>query len=82
MSSAPGETVARLSERLSLDPGVLEGYGRRAHTRSDHLLWVARYLGWKSAPAGGGEMRELEQFLLDRAMEHDSPTLLFNLATE
>ena len=58
-------------------------YGRRSHTRSDHLLLVARYLGWKSAPADGGEMKEeLEQFLLDRAMEHDSPTLLFNLATE
>jgi hypothetical protein len=27
-------------------------------------------------------MKELEQFLLDRTMEHDSPTLLFNLATE
>jgi hypothetical protein len=26
--------------------------------------------------------KELRQFLLDRAMEHDSPTLLFNLATE
>ena len=82
VSSAPPVAVARLAERLSLDPGVLEGYGRRAHTRSDHLLWVAGYLGWKSAPAGGGEMKELEQFLLDRAMEHDSPTLLFNLAAE
>jgi Domain of unknown function (DUF4158) len=27
-------------------------------------------------------MKEVEQFLLDRAMEHDSPALLFNLATE
>ncbi|GAA2821168.1 hypothetical protein HD593_006056 [Nonomuraea rubra] len=27
-------------------------------------------------------MKELEQFLLDRAIEHDSPTLLFNLARE
>ncbi|PZG52237.1 hypothetical protein C1I98_07005 [Spongiactinospora gelatinilytica] len=27
-------------------------------------------------------MKELEQFLQDRAMEHDSPTLLFNLARE
>ncbi len=27
-------------------------------------------------------MKELEQFLTDRAMEHDSPTLLFNLARE
>ena len=82
VSSAPPVAVARLAERLSLDPGVLEGYGRRAHTRSDHLLLVARYLGWKSAPAGGGEMKELEQFLLDRAMEHHSPALLFSLATE
>ena len=82
MSSAPPVAAARLAERLGLDPEVLEGYGRRSHTRSDHLLLVAKYLSWKSAPAGGGEMKELEQFLLDRAMEHDSPTLLFNLATE
>ncbi len=82
VGSAPPVAVARLAERLGLDPEVLEGYGRRSHTRSDHLLLVARYLGWKSAPAGGGEMKEVEQFLLDRAMEHDSPTLLFNLAAE
>jgi hypothetical protein len=43
---------------------------------------VAEYLGWKSAPAGSEAIKDLEQFLLDRAMEHDSPTLLFNLATE
>jgi hypothetical protein len=74
--SAPPVAVARLAERLGLDPVVLQGYGRRAHTRSDHLLLAAGYLGWKSAPAGGPEMKELGQFLLDRAMEHDSPTLL------
>ena len=59
--------------------------GVRAAVRrpaADHLLLVAKYLGWKSAPAGSREMKELEQFLLDRAMEHDSPTLLFNLARE
>lgn len=27
-------------------------------------------------------MKELEEFLLGRAMEHDSPTLLFNVARE
>jgi hypothetical protein len=43
---------------------------------------VAQYLGWKQAPPGGEALKELEQFLLDRAMEHDSPTLLFTLATE
>ena len=73
---------ARLAEQLGLDPGALCGYGKRAHTRSDHLNKVARYLGWKTAAAGSREMKELEQFLLDRAMEHDSPTLLFNLGRE
>jgi hypothetical protein len=28
---------------------VLQGYGRRAHTRTDHLALAAKYLGWKSA---------------------------------
>jgi hypothetical protein len=37
-------------------------------------------LGWKQAPPGGAAMKELAEFLPDRAMEHDSPTLLFNLA--
>jgi Domain of unknown function (DUF4158) len=55
---------------------------RKAKTRTDHLKSAARYLGWKHAAAGRGEMKELGQFLLDRAMEHDSPTLLFNLARE
>jgi len=82
VGSAPPAAVARLAERLGLDPEAIEGYGRRSHTRSDHLLLVAKYLGWKSAPAEGDEMKELEQFLLDRAMEHDSAALLFSLATE
>ncbi|MGB6162552.1 MAG: Tn3 family transposase [Pseudonocardiaceae bacterium] len=82
VASAPPVAVARLAERLGLDPGVLRGYGKRARTRSDHLGKVAKYLSWKTAAAGSREMKELEQFLLDRAMEHDSPTLLFNLARE
>lgn len=82
VASAPATAVARVAEQLGLDPRVLQGYGKRAHTRTDHLALAAKYLGWKSAAAGSQEMKELEQFLLDRAMEHDSPTLLFNLARE
>jgi hypothetical protein len=47
----------------------------------DHLRLVTDYLGWHQAPPGSVRYKELRQFLLDRAMEHDSPTLLFNLAT-
>jgi hypothetical protein len=65
-----------------LDRRVLQRYAKRAHTRTDHLALAAKYLGGKSAAASSTVMKELEQFLLDRAMEHDSPTLLFNLARE
>ena len=82
VTAAPPVAVTRLAERLAIDPGELQGYGRREQTRTGHLQSAARYLGWKQAPPGGAAMKELEQFLLDRAMEHDSPTLLFNLAAE
>ncbi|MFI0420673.1 DUF4158 domain-containing protein [Spongiactinospora sp. 9N601] len=67
-------------DRLGVAPAALRLYGKRDQTRSDHLGLIAKYLEWQSAPAGSQAMQELEQFLLDRAMEHDSPTLLFNLA--
>lgn len=41
---------------------------------------MVKYLGWKTTAPGSQALKELTQFLLDRAMEHDSPTLLFNLA--
>jgi hypothetical protein len=65
--------VARLADRLGVDPAALSSYGQRAQTRSDHLGMIAGYLGWKTAPAGSEEMKDLVQFLLDRAMEHGSP---------
>jgi len=82
VGAAPAAAVARVAEQMGLDPVVMASYGQRAQTRSDHLTLAAKYLGWKSAAAGSTVMKELEQFLLDRAMEYDSPTLLFNLARE
>lgn len=82
VSAAPPVAVARLATSLAVDPGVLGGYGVREQTRSDHLRLVADRLGWGFAPVGGPAWQVLEQFLLDRAMEHDSPGLLFNLARE
>jgi uncharacterized protein DUF4158 len=77
---APAAAVARLSERLQVPMGEVRLYGERVQTRTDHLKAVARYLGWRQA--GALELEELDEFLLARAMEHDSPTLLFRLACE
>lgn len=77
--AAPPVAVARLATQLQVDPSVLRSYGRR-QTRTDHLRLVAQYLGWRQA--GALEFKELDEFLLARAMEHDSPSLLFRLACE
>lgn len=71
---------SRFAEQLKVDAAQLRSYGKRAQTRTDHLRLVAQYLGWQ--PAGVLEMKELDEFLLARAMEHDSPALLFRLACE
>ncbi len=80
VASAPRAAVARLAEQLGVDVEAVRSYGRRAKTRTDHLRRVTQYLGWRSA--GALELKELDEFLLARAMEHDSPTLLFRLACE
>ncbi|MEV0111562.1 Tn3 family transposase [Nocardia sp. NPDC050799] len=78
--TAPPVAVARLAEQLRVDGTEIRSYGRRAQTRTDHLRLVAQYLGWRAA--GSLELKELDEFLLARAMEHDSPTLLFRLGCE
>lgn len=52
----------------------------REQTRTDHLREIAAFLGWRVGAEV--EFKELDQFLLARAMEHDSPSLLFELACE
>lgn len=78
--SAPPAAVVRVAEQLGVDPAGIGSYGRRAKTRTEHLRLAAQYLGWRAASTL--ELKELDEFLLARAMEHDSPTLLFRLACE
>ncbi|MBV6697734.1 Tn3 family transposase [Kitasatospora aureofaciens] len=81
VTAAPPAAVGRVARQLGLPAEVLRGYGAsREQTRTDHLRQVARYLGWR--PAKALEHKELEEFLLARAMEHDSPSLLFRLGCE
>src|SRR5512135_315842 len=80
VASAPLVAVERLAERLEVPALELAGYGVREQTRTDHLRMVCRYLGWR--PAGPVELKDLAEFLLARAMEHDSSALLFRLACE
>ena len=72
-------------------PGWRSGWGwiRRCWRGMGSARTPGRIMcGWRPgiwggrAPADSAAMKDLEQFLLDRAMEHDSPGLLFTVAAE
>jgi TnpA family transposase len=80
VAAVPVAAVARLSQRLGIEVGELRGYGVREQTRTDHLGEVARYAGWR--PIDDPGWKELGEFLFSRAMEHDSPRVLFGLGCD
>jgi hypothetical protein len=80
VTAAPLAAVQRLADQLQVNVGVLAGYGEREQTRTDHLRLVLQHAGWRLPRSL--EIKELEESLLARAMEHDSPSLLFRLACE
>jgi hypothetical protein len=80
---APPAVVSRLAVQLGLPVGALSSYGARAQTRTDHLKLAAARLGWSTAEADGrAGWKRLREFLIERALEHDVPSVLFRLATQ
>ncbi|MFG6201215.1 DUF4158 domain-containing protein [Nonomuraea sp. JJY05] len=57
--AVPQAAVLRLANQLAVYPGMLEQYGRRAQTRSDHLKLVLKYLDWKPVPTTGETLKEM-----------------------
>ena len=80
LGAAPAEMVRFLADQLKVPPEGLSAYGRRAQTRTDHFLAVQDHLGYRKA--GPEERERLARWLLDRALEHDRPLLLWQLACE
>lgn len=80
VTAAPAPAVARLADRLGIPAAELSSYGQRGQTRTGHLRQVMTYAGWRMLDTPG--WKELDEFLFARAMEHDSPKLLFRLACE
>ena len=80
VEAAPVEAVARLAGVLGVDPAVLSGYGRRGQTRTEHLRVAVAHLGWRTADRA--DWKGVDEFLSDRAMERDSPRLLFSAACD
>jgi TnpA family transposase len=80
LRSVPSSVIAHLARQLGTDPESLAAYGDRPHTRTDHFQQVLAYLGFHKARAA--ELRDLRAWLVARALEHDRPALLLQLACE
>ncbi|MDG3005972.1 DUF4158 domain-containing protein [Paludisphaera mucosa] len=80
LSTAPQRVVAFVAKQLDIDPGEIVRDGRRGQTRTEHLRQIRRYLGFRKATAR--DLVQLELRLVDRALEHDRPTVLLRLDCE
>jgi hypothetical protein len=76
----PPALIAHLAQQLGTPPESFADYGERPHTRTDHLQEVLGYLGFRKARPG--DLGDLKAWLVERALEHDRPTLLLQLACE
>lgn len=76
----PGVMVRLLAHQLDISATAFQTYGQREQTRSDHLLQVMEHLNYRRAAAE--DLTTLEEWLVNRALEHDRPTFLLHLAAE
>ncbi|MEI6624549.1 MAG: DUF4158 domain-containing protein, partial [Actinomycetes bacterium] len=80
LHSAPAAAVTRLTATLGVSITAVASYAARSQTRTEHLREAAAFLGWRTTTEV--DVKELDQFLMARAMEHDAPGVLFELACE
>lgn len=80
MNTIPEGVIGYVARQLDLPAEAFEQYGHRSQTRTDHRKAIFDYLDYsKLSPE---YQDELLAWLVDRALEHDKPMLLFHMACE
>jgi len=80
VTTAPPSAVRFVARQLGVDPGVLDGYGSRAQTRTDHVNQVKAHLGFCSAT--NTDLQDARDWLAAEALVQDRPVVLFRLVCE
>ena len=80
ISTAPQEVIRSLAAQLHVPSEALGAYGSRAKTRQGHVQDVLSYLGFRRFQSD--DQDALQEWLLERALEHDKPTLLLHMTCE
>ena len=77
LTYTPHAVVEYLAHQLKLDPSVLLEYPARAQTRTEHLVRIMEYLDIRKASEK--DIEEVTSWLVERALEHDKASLLYEL---
>jgi hypothetical protein len=80
LHTTPWEVVAYVAHQLHVSPESLQAYGQRIKTRTMHLQQVQIHLGFRKAMPL--DLYALQTWLVERALEHDQPMLLLQLACD
>ena len=76
----PEPVVNYVAQQLQLIPELLVFYGKRSSTQREHQRKSQALLGYRRA--SNSDLLSLEQWLTERALEHNQPLLLFHMACE
>lgn len=77
LTTAPAAVVTYVAEQIQGASDSLAVYGQGAHTRTDHLQEVMEYAEFRKVTPT--DWHRLHTWLMERALEHDKPTLLLQL---
>ena len=77
LRTASNDVVAFLADQLQVEPGALQDYGKRRMTRSAHFNTVLHHLGFRRLQPN--DHKAIVDWLTERALEHDKPTLLLQM---
>ena len=80
LSAAPRSAACFVADQLEVSPDEIQSYARREQTRRQHFTEVREHLGFSMLRSR--DLEKLEAWLVERALEHDAPKVLFRLARE
>lgn len=76
----PKPVINYVAQQLQLIPELLVFYGQRSSTQREHQRKIQALLEYRRA--SNSDLLSLEQWLVERALEHNQPLLLFHMACE
>lgn len=76
----PERVIKYVAQQLQVIPELLAFYGKRKSTQRNHQRKIQALLRYRRASAM--DTSNLSQWLVERALEHNQPLLLFHMACE